>query len=435
MQRNRVRTSAFHHITLGLFTILVMASSVPASPEPTPQPRDRTQTATPLEIKPGSSENISPFLLIAAALAAIPPQIPQKNQASAATSHIPELPGFHDLVFAREKDSEGYVGYWGVIVSLDADTLGIQTDSGPRMFERRSVRSVILDSKRADAKAAHWRRLIDSRWNRQPSLAIELAQNLPWVGASFRALDRLPPLVGSLVATVLILAVLGWVLLQVQDALVSKRESARLDRLKTQLEIVKTRHEALGLSSSRSEAERQALERIDIGDFDFGSQRKSTTVTDPLLPPESRQGIFGSLRWFLTRTISRDRYREEITARIAEWRTRFELGERHAARRYSRQMVAYWLGLGGLFFMGPLQFMILAVLLPYAWPQPGAPDEEFLQGLTVYSVLVYSFATYFWYRVLVERRLVRDACALVRGEWSRRIPKQTESTIQFNAST
>jgi hypothetical protein len=264
-------------------------------------------------------------------------------------------------IFVRQPGaSDDYVSVSGTIRVLTPSYLIIDTSGTEHLYTREAVKFVKLDHKSADGLglASYRRRLIESYWNSDYPVIVQIVQGLPVVGQSLGFLTKSSPSTASLIASLLLVGTLGWGTYKIYEIFVVARESQRLNRVKLHFEIAKARYEALALSKDAAPRERLALESIEtplMEDIHFAASNSP-----------SRHTISRLSRFILPQ---RER---ELRSRIykEEWRIRLEEGLINAKKALRRKLLVRRLGLALLWLYGPL-LLISPFIMILAQPRRG----------------------------------------------------------------
>lgn len=394
----------FHGVLFAIAT-LVLSSTAVADDElpPASSPRPAGQVGQP-------DTKLSPELFAVLAIAAAQAQV--QAQARPPASAAPSAPpGYHDVVFVKLKDTEGFQGLYGSVISVNEEELLFASDDGLRLFDRGSFRAVILDPHRRGPKVDRWRRLLPALWSSPRPFAIELAQSLPWIGTPLRTLDRLPPFVASLIAILLTLVVLVWIALRLQEGVVDAAANRRLSRLKLELEVAKARYEVLALVGAGSPREREAIVQIPLPDFgSAGTQRELVHKATAPFWRRAFDAIFVHMG-------SAHRFREDVLARTAEWHVRFARNRGAAIRVFSRRRALQVIGELLLFLWGPVLFVVTVYFLPEALADKSPTSDPELASALAFSLVPYILAGFFWFRVRRDRLVTRTAFMQAKSEY------------------
>ncbi|HKG94197.1 MAG TPA: hypothetical protein VKA84_19960 [Gemmatimonadaceae bacterium] len=191
---------------------------------------------------------------------------------TAAIAQVPELDGAgpsaaDTLYVKRVRDSNEYERLLGRLLYITPEHLTFTDSAGrPRLYERSSVGYVGLSDAAARPRHAD---VVRGHWSDGTDFLANVIRIVPVIGDSAAdALSRLPAGLRWFVSGLLLLGAIGWFLFKAYDLMLVGRETARLNRLKLNLEIAKNRYEALALSR------------------DFPNEHKLLAdVEVPLLPP------------------------------------------------------------------------------------------------------------------------------------------------------
>jgi hypothetical protein len=226
--------------------------------------------------------------------------------------------------------------------------------------------------------------MLESSWQRNTPMAVQLVQSLPFVGSNLKVLDSVSPTVANFFAFLLLVGAFAWAAYKFHDLIIVAGETQRLTRLKLQLELAKLRYETITLSQAASASERAAIAAVELPLFGHAESRHTEL---PRLDDVERWINPSGWRAQINRLVlSTEKRREKYDRYLLDWSARFEEGESAAIWRFRRHRIYWGFALVFLWFYGPILLLSSIVLLRDPDTASSFAGVEFVVALLVTGV-------------------------------------------------
>ena len=156
-------------------------------------------------------------------------------------------------IFVKEGGKEGtYNVVKGKIEDLTANYIIVERENEHLLYERAAIKRIEFDEINKDEyektnKYLIYKKLVDTRWNRDKSLLVAIVQDVPIFGNSLSILDKLPGAIDIFIAVIVLLSMFLFAGYKAYDKFVTAANIRSLSNKKLMMEIDKLRYEIEGL--------------------------------------------------------------------------------------------------------------------------------------------------------------------------------------------
>lgn len=183
---------------------------------------------------------------------------------------------YNDVIFVKQPGNVSvYSIMTGHIVDLTSGEIIMEIEGKRLLYTREAVKLVELDKTRKNeidkniaAKYQEYQRYIDIYWNKKKSLIVDTVQKTPFIGTYLGFLEKLPGASGTVLAVLILLAILSYGIYRLYQAFVISTNLRNLNRTKLNMEISKLHYEIESMKKKLGIAEEIALEKIQTQKID-----------------------------------------------------------------------------------------------------------------------------------------------------------------------
>ena len=306
-----------------------------------------------------------------------------------------------DTIFVKEKGKEGlYVEETGTVEKITLKYLILVTKDGERkLFTRDVVKIVKLDKTHSQQEL----NLVTMHWNEEQSKLVKAVQGFPIVGESLTFLNELPGATDTLVAIIILLAMLSYAAYKVYEALVISADIRKLNTNKVHMELSKIYFEVAALK-------KQLGLNFDVTDIEPEiSELKQRDIETVFRMPEIH--VLEFLKFKILGLLTSEEKKKRSEVWLKKWQNFKMKNNRLPAIIYYPKSLIYFLAVSfvALFCLGS----IVNIFLPFINPDISGGVSP---GISLIYIVFFILSLSFLVRLNNRRKILKNSYSKFKTE-------------------